>query len=121
MLQLCASEDCIYVDTTDSRWCKCWLIKGEEIVFLGAESLKYVMDHLLSGLDNNSKKTVGNLLGYDVWWVLSLAEAHHTLYAAMANEDRILLWQDKNANVISTVRLSQIQYLLWHDQLENLT
>jgi hypothetical protein len=121
MLHLCASEYCIEIDITDPGWCRCWLTKGEEIIFLGAESLKYVRDHLLSGLDNNSKKTAGNLLGYDVRWVLSLAEAHHVLYTAMDNEDRILLWQDKNANVICLIRVSQTQYLQWHNKLEELT
>lgn len=118
MLSLCADEQCIEIDTTSPNWCKCWLRNGEDVTYLGAESLKYLRDHLLRSFDASPKEGSSSLQGHKVGWILSLAEAHHTLYMSIETDDRVLFWQDKNATVINTTRLSQKEILHWQNQLE---
>lgn len=119
MIQLCTPEYCIEIDTSNVGWCKCWLTKGEKVVYLGAESLKYLKEHLLSGLDDKKKETIGKLEGLDVSWVLSLAEAHHVLYVSVY-QDKTLIWQAANSVGMPTyiMRLSKDQLLQWRSQLE---
>ena len=122
MIKLCTPEYCIEIDITDPSWCKCWLTKGDNVVYLGAESLKYLKAHLISGLADDTKKSSGRLEDLNVSWVLSLAEAHHVLYVSIDAVDKILIWQDAHSSVGPTylMRLSEDRLSQWRSQLEEL-
>lgn len=117
MIQLSANNYRIEIDITKSNWCKCWLIIDNNITYLGSESLEYLKDHLLAGLDDNPKKISGHLYTYDFSWVLSLAEVHTTLYIAKKGQDRILLLQDSNGKDICIIELRNDRYLEWQNQI----
>jgi hypothetical protein len=122
MIQLCTSEYCMEIDITDPDWCKCWLTKDENIIYLGAESLKYLKEHLLSGLDDNTQESMGRRESLNISWVLSLAKAHHVLYISIDTENKTLIWQATNSVGMPTyiMRLSRDQLLQWRYQLEGL-
>ena len=63
---------------------------------------------------------MGKISGYEVTWVLSLAEAHSTLYMAVDGEERILFGQNGEATIIGITKLSQAQSLQWNNQLKML-
>jgi len=120
LIQLCTSEYCIQIDAIEEDWCSCRLFKGEAVIYLGANTLKYLKDHLLSGLDDGAKETRAELLGHKVSWVLTLAEAHHILYVANDGMEKVLLWQDRYGEIVAIIRLSHDQCLQWRSQLESL-
>jgi hypothetical protein len=119
MIQLCADQYCIEIDTTNNGWCKCWLVIEENKTYLGAESLKYLKDHLLAGLDDSPKEISGHLYKYDFSWVLSLEEVHSALYVAKDDLGKVLLVQNLSghANEMCLIKLSQDRYLQWLDQI----
>lgn len=99
-------------------WCKCELITTHSSTFLGADNIDQLAGRLLAALDEKHQHTIGEINGYKVSWVLSLSEAHCTLYAATCGLGRILFWQDANARLIGTIRLDQQQCAQWHKRLE---
>src|SRR6266496_6524197 len=115
MIRLCTSEYCFEIDTANARWCQCWLTKGENAIYLGAESLLYLKEHLLSGLDDNPKESMGRLEDMSVSWILSLAEAHYVLYVSMNTEDKTLIWQNAQSAGKETyiMTMSRDQLLQW--------
>ena len=118
MINLCSNEYCIKIDTINNSWCKCWLIIDENTSYLGSESLKYLKDHLLAGLNDSPKKSDGHLHGYDFSWVLSLSEIHTALYVAADDQGKVLLLQDVHAKEICMIKLSQDQCLQWLNEIQ---
>lgn len=119
MIQLCANQYSIEIETTDNGWCKCWLIIDENKTYLGAESQKYLKDRLLAGLDEGPKEISGHLYKYDFGWLLSLEEVRTALYVAKDGLGRALLLQNVGgrANEICLIKLSQEQCSQWLDQI----
>ncbi len=122
-LNLCTNECCLQIERISDKWYECRLWSGESSIRLGAETPNYIKQHLLAGLTEGPKTPAGRYEGHDVYWVLSLAENHHVLYAAMENTGIILYWQDAVAEpvrMISQTRLSRDDCLEWLRQLEQL-
>ncbi len=122
MIQLCSDRYSIEIDITNTSWCKCWLIVDEDKSYLGAESLKYIKDHLLAGLDDRPKEISGHLYKYDFSWVLSLSEVHTGLYVAQNGLGKVLLVQnaDGHTNEICLIKLSQDRCLQWLDKIRSI-
>ena len=116
-----ASDWALAIDVTDEAWCRCTLIGVKTAIFLGAESLSYLRDHLMSIFDQNAVGIRSQWAGYDeVRWILTLAEAYHSLYVANDGPDRTLLWQDKHAQLICTMRLTLEDCARWRSQIESM-
>ena len=99
-------------------WSRCYLYTaGGESRFLGAERLGAIARRLVDHLAT-PQSPAGQVGGRSVWWVLSLAEGHHSLYAYIEGTDKALLWQDPNGRHLDAVlRLSEAQYHQWRDLL----
>ncbi|MBI1928593.1 hypothetical protein HYR99_30665 [Candidatus Poribacteria bacterium] len=109
----------IHIDTRADRWSQCYLVASERI-YLGAETLSYLVSRLLSALSSDTEEVIGEISGHKIRWVLSLAEGHCTLYVARCHSERILFWQNAEAKVIGTITLSQVEMAQWRKQLEML-
>jgi hypothetical protein len=120
MIQLCADQYCIEIDTANNGWSKCWLIIDENKTYLGAESLNYLKDHFLAGLDDSPKEISGHLHKYDFSWVLSLEEVHSALYVAKDGLGKVMLVQNVggHANEICLIKLSQERCAQWLNQIQ---
>ena len=119
-LRLRADTQQIEIDITDPGWCKCWLHDREKRIYLGAESFRYIQSHLLHGLESKPDKIAGTLNGKEVYWILSLAEAHHVLYFANNSEDKVLFWENEQGKVISEIKLPAETVNRWLTQLNAL-
>jgi len=119
-MQLYSDQYCIEIDTANNSWCKCWLLIGEDKIYLGAESLKYLKDHLLAGLDDSPKEISGHLYKYDFSWVLSLSEVNTVLYVAKDGLDKVVLLQNVggHTNEICLIKLSQDRCSQWINQIQ---
>ena len=91
-----------------------------ERIYLGAETLSYLVSRLLTALSHDPEEVIGEISGHKVRWVLSLTEAHCTLYVAVCHSERILFWQNAEAKVIGTIKLSEVEMAQWRKQLEML-
>ena len=122
MIRLDSSEYAFEIDTTNPNWCQCWLTKDENIIYLGAEKLLYLKEHLLSGFSESAKESTGRLEGMNISWVLSLAETHHVLYVSTDTEDKTLIWQNAHStrNPTYRMRISKDELSKWRSQLETL-
>lgn len=121
IIQLLSDNYNIQIDITNLDWVKCSLIESDKSIYLGAESAKYLKDHFLLALKNELNGTSGTINQKPYSWVLSLAEAHHVLYMSTDKEDKLFLWQDKNAITICIMRLSKDQYQQWLTQIESIS
>ena len=121
VIRLCANNYCIEIDITNRYWCKCWLVIDDNSTYLGAENLKYLKDHLLAGFDDRPQKISGHLCDDGFSWVLSLAEAHTTLYFTKNGQGRVLLLQDTNGKDICRIDLSRNKYLEWRNQITSIS
>ena len=119
-LRLLADSQEIEIKITDLAWCKCWVRDGTSRIYLGAESFKYIRSHLLHRLADKPDKIAGKLNGKEVYWILSLAEAHHVLYFANNDKDKILFWQNEQGKTISEIQLPAETLKQWFIQLKEL-
>ncbi len=117
-IRLQADVQQIEVDITNPAWCECWLEDGANRIYLGADSFTYIQSHLLHALEGKPDKIAGASNGKQVYWILSLLEAYHTLYCAISGEDKILFWQDKHGNIISEIKLPTPLANQWIIQLK---
>jgi hypothetical protein len=122
MIQLCANQYSIEIETTNTGWCKCWLIIDGNKTYLGAESQKYLKEHLLTGLVEGPKEISGHLYKFDFGWLLFMKEVHTALYVANDGLGRALLLQNVggHANEICLIKLSEEQCLQWLDQIRSI-
>jgi hypothetical protein len=101
-----------------ATWSRCTLSPdGGEPRFLGADDIGIIAGRLLMNLAADQPPTT-ELAGRPVRWVLSLAEAHHSLFTYMDGLDRVLVWQDADGCRLRTgFRLSDAQFREWREQL----
>lgn len=89
----------ITFDVDADGWCKVRLVRDGQETFLGAESWRIIRERLLKCFSTPC-------LAQDHEWVLSLSEAHHTLYRRESNGELELCWQDPKANFLPGIMLS---------------
>lgn len=111
----------IEFDTNVLGWSRCYLLTDKKI-YLGAESTAYIVTRLLDLLREESVELPYEYHGEKVRWIMSLAEAHHCLYATAAGHEQKLLWQDAHSGPshVATFALSPRQRLEWRDKLESI-
>jgi hypothetical protein len=99
-------------------WSRCvLLVDNAQPRFLGAENLANIATRLVAHLAG-AGPAAGRIAGQPVWWVLSLAEAHHSLYAYLDGAQRVLVWEDGDGRPLTSVlRLSETRYQQWREQL----
>ena len=108
-------------------WSRCFFMTAEgQTMYLGAESQSYLVKRLLEGLsDHPASGTSDDVEGVPVRWILSLAEAHHVLYAAVRGpEDLCLFWIDAHTaptRIVATIDISPRQRAEWREELERFT
>ena len=93
-------------------WWEWTLVTEESRITLGAEVLANVGPRALSRLSAGGERA-GEVDGREVYWVLSLAEKHHSLYCAVDGPDRLLYFQDGDGRVIWRDRLSPDHLKSW--------
>ncbi len=101
-------------------WTRCYLANGQQNIFLGAETIGYIVTRLLEGLDEQATSSEVDLRGEKVRWVLSLSERHHVLYATFDSPEQKLFWQDANGDttrIIGVTTLHPEQKKQWLAQL----
>ena len=104
------------------KWCKCYLVSGEEI-YLGADTIDVVISKLLTITSTNPIQTPYRLESTDVGNVLNLSEAHHCLYATNYYDTQKLFWQDASINPVKIVgmqELTDMDRAIWRRELEKL-
>ena len=122
IIQLDSTEYRFEIDLTNANWCQYWLTNNEIVIYLGAEKLPYLKEHLLSGFSESAEESMGRLEGMNISWVLSLAETHHVLYVSTDTEDKTLIWQNAHStrNPTYRMRISKDELSKWRSQLETL-
>ena len=94
------------------RWWEWTLVTEESRITLGAEVLADVGSRALSRLSSGGDRA-GEVDDREVYWVLTLAEKHHSLYCALDGPDRLLYFQDGDGRVIWRDRLSPDHLKSW--------
>jgi hypothetical protein len=121
VLNFCTKEACLKLDTSNVKWWRATVDWNNQEQVLGAEVPKYITEHLIRSLSVSWADLEGpvnqTLGGYQVKWVLSLAEGHSTLYVASEADDRILIWQDRDAKIILTMHVAPELAATWRNQL----
>ncbi len=124
-LILPAENNSLVIEVDAEGWAQCYLAgyAGQERVFLGADDFSVIVTRLNAGLSEHNildERGAGSIEGHRVAWLLSLAEAHHTLYIALCGSDRLLFWQDASrspVSIVGTMRLSSAQCIQWQQSL----
>lgn len=100
-------------------WARCSLVPadGGPRRFLGADVLDMIAGRLVAGLDACNEDTPSTP-GSSERCVLTLFEAHHTLFLRRDGGERLLRWQDGDGQSVEPVlRLSDWQARRWRTLL----
>lgn len=108
----------LHIVVEEGGWAKCYLRTGGSNIFLGAEEIHTLAAQLVANLRDEGREPAGAIDGHSVRWVASLSEAHYRLYFYIEGEDRVLIWQDADAQPVAVVKLSEQLYGKWCEQLE---
>jgi aminoglycoside phosphotransferase len=99
-------------------WCEVDLLLGGRTERLGADRQQVVADRLASALQKDIQgDVVGVIEGRKVVWVLSLSEAHTTIFAGDADERRVLFFQDASGKLLGSAKLTSEDRVRWLAQL----
>jgi len=125
LVRLCTQEACIEINVSNGQWCRCTLVYSDMLYYLGAERLDYIANRLLivvsSPWEELADSVAGRINGYEVKMALALSEEHSTVYVAVDGRYQLLLFEDKEGNLIYTMRLFPKERLKWQAQLGMLT
>ncbi len=122
ILSLPADSSSLVIENSDNGWAKCYLV-ADERTYLGADDFSIITSRLLKALEQRgvpAAKAAGEIKGTPVAWVLSLAEVHHVLYVAQDGSDRVLFWQNADADplfIAGVMRLSPAICQQWVETL----
>jgi hypothetical protein len=111
--RLRSSYGALLLETNGDGWCRCTLEQGPAARYLGAETHANIATGLSRALDETFD-------GTGLHWVLSLAEAHHVLYAGRVGAELRLSWEDASSSptrIVGTVTLSASERASWRDAL----
>jgi hypothetical protein len=99
-------------------WCAVSLRRGSSSTRLGAESRSVLASRLIANIISPAGPPCGEIDGCSVYWVVSLAEEHFTLYAHFLTgpQCRIFVQSSSGALVWSGL-LTQEQLQLWQQRL----
>jgi hypothetical protein len=77
-------------------WCRVYFFdsKKGKSVFLGADALKIICNRICSALkrENINEKEMEKHEGYDIFWILSLAEQHAAIHGSLTDNFGIKLF-----------------------------
>lgn len=118
-LKLEGTDGSLQIEFDGRNWGKCHL-QTEGRAYLGAESRRYLIQHLLLRLEDPASEPIGKVGGRPVKWVLSLADGESILYVSAEDSNRVLRWQNARAEWIGSLKVSPDQWRQWRQQLEAL-
>ena len=118
-LRLGFNEGEIRSDLKD--WAQFYLVRpGEKELYLGADSKTIIINRLLKCLEpDTTRKLSGKVNGKDVYWVTTLSETHHSIYACMEDDKLYIFVQRDDTSLVSEIVLSEEQCANWHQSLLN--
>ena len=119
MVTILATSNAQLVLRADERgWCSVDLSIDGRTVRLGAEQYDVVVERLASAMDELLKgEVVGTMDGKGVARVLSLFEAHGTIFVSDTEGQRSLFFQDASGLLIGSVSLTASERIRWFEQL----
>lgn len=106
-----------FVPFLENGWTQIYLQTENERHFLGAQTLKYILQHLRDALDESIGKTDGFINSEPVFWVLSLSEKHSSFYANNSKESLKFYIQNKKAETEFVFALSLAEKSVWKKKL----
>jgi hypothetical protein len=115
LVQLKSNEFILQFSKED--WCKVTLILSGQKHYLGADSRSLVLQRLFNGLTKDFDFSSDRINGVPVSGVLTLFEAHHTIYLGEIDGKRCLYFQDGDYRIIAEVLLSDSDLSLWIEDL----
>lgn len=115
LIQLKSNE--FILQFSEEEWCKVTLIVSGQNHYLGADSRNLVLERFFNGLTKDFYFSSGEINGVPVSGVLSLFEAHHTIYLGEIDGKRCLYFQDRDVQIIAEVLLSDSDLSLWIENL----
>ncbi len=111
LIQLQSNE--FILQFSEEEWCEVTLIGSGQNHYLGADSRNLVLERFFNGLTKDFDFSSGKINGVPVSGVLTLFEAHHTIYLGEIDSKRCLYFQDGGGQLIAEVLLSDLDLSLW--------
>jgi hypothetical protein len=110
----CSGEATLVLEEKSGvEWYGCSLRVSGADSYLGAESRGYLLAHLVHVADV-SGSPIGEISGFPVRWVLSLAERHSSLYVHDSSpRAKLLFWQDAKGAVQERLELNDPALREW--------
>ena len=104
IVELAATSGTLKVRVIDESWVHLVFVQDGIERELGAETLKYIVEHLRAFLQRPAQQPK---------WVLSLAETHVSFYGSASAGGTLLRLQDKNAAFFADLELSEGEKEEW--------
>jgi RHS repeat-associated protein len=120
-LRLFGGSDCLLIEQhEDEDWYYCTLLVGIRRFYLGADVARCLFPRLLAAIRGNAPGPVSQLKGVAVRWVLSLAEAHASLYVGEEPRYTLLFWEDEDGELAATLKLVPADVKQWQEEIERI-
>jgi hypothetical protein len=103
----------------DSGWCRVRLVVEQHTYRLGAEARHVLVPRIGRGLAEQLPPAgSGSIDGVPVCWLFSLAEGHHSVFAADSGDLRWLYFQDEKGDLAVKLGLSGAERRSWLAELD---
>lgn len=126
-VNLTAGDYCLSLETAnESNWCKVYYkdLRENTSVYLGADCPEVICSRLYSALkmEKISEKRISRLGVMDLFWILSLAEAHASIYGSITDTSCIQIYcaedGENGAKFLPVIRLEKQDAADWISALE---
>lgn len=120
VIQLAASGGGLVLRFNSDYWCEVNLILGDRTVRLGADDGAVVIRRLAAALEAELEGDLAGVIdGVKVVWILTLAEAHGTVFAGDEHALRALFFQESSGSSLGSVRLNPQDCSRWRRQIQH--
>lgn len=119
--ELKAQDSTIRLRIKESGYCLVSLQSTAQEIDLGGDLREVVAKRFLDCLRDRASLEPSQPDAEPGWeWFLSLTEPIHSLYMGRSNDAYVIKFEDENANIVGTCRLTEDEAGLWQNELSKL-
>ena len=99
-LMLYMTDGKIYMLVDIYGWARCTLMQGKSEYYLGADLIEKIAKSILKNMGAADRESADGIEGGKRRWVLSLSEAHCSMYYRKCAEGRVVFLEDRNRKTV---------------------
>jgi hypothetical protein len=124
VIELNADKSLLKILFEEERFCSMYFFDGDYEHYLGQDLSLIVLSRLIEAFEKRLP-LAGNIKNVNVAWVLSMPDAHSTLYLEISDssnqtESRKIFFEDKHGKLIGFLDVESSELSLWIESLRRM-